>query len=195
MNVHECLAHVNVMGGTCGGTYRNENIGPHIDVLLDPKSLMLIWVTGTSFDLTLFLSDFIDIVACTILVRDVTKVNNVIGIGTTLHKFTDTRGFSVYLPCISYHLPQTDIHLFSPQTYHQMHSGYSKVYGNCIKMLLKTSNIQIQITREKHNLPIVFDSYLSPKAKKALASTMRSGLCHTCLNALDFFQENTLQDL
>ena len=76
-----------------------------------------------------------------------------------------------------------------------MHGGYSKVYGDCIKMLLNTSEIQIHIMREIHNLPIVFDSYLSPKAKKALASTMRSGLCHTRLNALDFFLENTLQDL
>jgi hypothetical protein len=76
-----------------------------------------------------------------------------------------------------------------------MHGGYSEVYSNCIKMLLKTSKIQIQIVREKHNLPIVFDSYVSPKAKKMLASTMRSGLCHTRLNALHFFQENTLQDL
>ncbi len=133
--------------------------------------------------------------ACTIPVWDVTKVNNVNGIGTTLHKFTDTRGFPVYLPCVSYHLPQMDIHLFSPQTYHQMHGGYSEVYGNCIKTLLKTSKIQIQIVREKNNLPVVFDSFISPKAKKMLASTMRSDVCHTRLNALDFFQENTLQDL
>ncbi len=132
---------------------------------------------------------------CTIPVWGVTKVNNVIGIGTTLHKFTDIRGFPVYLPCVSYHLPQMDIHLFSPQTYHQMHGGYSKVCGNCIKMLLKTSEIQIQIMREKHNLPSVFDSFVSHKAKQMLASTMCSGLCHTCLNALDFFQENNLQDL
>jgi hypothetical protein len=76
-----------------------------------------------------------------------------------------------------------------------MHGGYSKVNGNCIKKLLKTSKIQIQIVREKHNLPIVFDSYVSPKAKKTLASTMRSGLYHTRLNALDFCQENTLQVL
>jgi hypothetical protein len=132
---------------------------------------------------------------CTIPVWDVTKVNNVIGIVLTQHQFTDTRGFPVYPPCVSYHLPQMDIHIFSPQIYHQMHGGYSKVYGNCIKMLLKTSEIQIQIVREKHNLPDVFDSYVSPKAKKMLASTMRSGLCHTRLNALDFFQESTLQDL
>jgi hypothetical protein len=76
-----------------------------------------------------------------------------------------------------------------------MHGGYSKVYSDCIKMLLKTSLIQIQILREKHYLPIVFDSYASPKTKKTLASTMRSGLCRTRLNALNFFQENTLQDL
>jgi hypothetical protein len=134
-------------------------------------------------------------VACTIPVRDITKVNNVIGIGTTLHKFTDTKGLPAYLPCVSYHLPHTDVRLFSLHTYHQMHGGYSKVYGNCIKMLLKTSKIQIQIVREKHNLPIIFDSYVSPKVKKILASSMRSGLCHTQLNAFNFFQECTLHDL
>jgi hypothetical protein len=44
-------------------------------------------------------------------------------------------GFPVYLPCVPYHLPQTDARLFSPQTYHQMHGGYSKVYRDFIKML------------------------------------------------------------
>jgi hypothetical protein len=133
--------------------------------------------------------------ACTIPVWDVTKVNNVIGIGTTLHKFTDTKGFPVYLPCASYHLPQMDVRLFSPHTYHQMHGGYSNVYGDCIKMLLKTSEIQIQIVRGKHNLPVVFDSYVSLKVKKMLASSMRSGLCHTRLNAFVFFHKNTLHNL
>ncbi len=52
---------------------------------------------------------------------------------------------------------------------------------------------KLQIAREKHDLPIVFDSFVSSKAKKTLASTMHSGLCHTRLNALNFFQENTLQ--
>jgi hypothetical protein len=54
-----------------------------------------------------------------------------------------------------------------------MHVGYSKVYGDCIKMMLNTSEIQIQIVREKHNLPVIFDSYISPKVKKMLASSMR----------------------
>jgi hypothetical protein len=195
MNVHECLACIHAMQGTFGGTYGNKNSGPHIDVPLDPKSLMLIWDTGASFGLTPFQSDFIDYMVCTVRVQDDTKVKNVIGIGTTPHKFTDTRGFPVYLPGVFHHLPQMDIYLFSPQTDHQMHGGYSKVYSNCIKMLLKTSEIQIQIMRKKHNLPVVFDSYVSPKEKKTLACTMRSSLCHTRLNALNFFQENTLQDL
>ena len=193
-NAQECLSRVHAIRGTFGDTYGKEDSGPLIDVPLDPKQLMLIWDTGASFGLTPFRSDFIDYVACTIPVRDVTRVNNVIGIGTTLHKFSDTKGFPVYLPCVSYHLPQTDVRLFSPQTYHQMHGGYSEVYSDCIKMLLKTSEIQIQIVREKHNLPVVFDSYVSPKVKKTLASSMRSGLCHTRLNALDFFQDTSFED-
>ena len=62
-------------------------------------------------------------------------------------------------------------------------------------MLLKTSTIEILIVREEYNLPIVIDSFVSAKAKKALASNMHSGLCHTRLNALDFFHDNDLGNL
>ena len=154
-NAQECLSRVHAIRGAFGGPQGIENGGSFHDVPLDPKRVMLIWDTGASYGLTPFRSDFIDYVACTIPVRDVTRVNNVIGIGTTLHKFSDSKGNPVYLPCVSYHLPQTDVRLFSPQTYHQMHGGYSEVYGNCIKMLLNTSEIQIPIVREKHNLPVV----------------------------------------
>jgi hypothetical protein len=139
------------------------------------------------FGLTLFHSDFIDYVECDIPVRDVTKVNRVVGIGTTIHKFTDVNGNPVYLPCISYHLPKTDVRLFSPQTYHQMHGGYSKVYGQSIQMKLRTLSIHIDIVREHANLPIVHDSFVSEKAKRGLAPLMRSGLCQTRLSVLDFF--------
>ncbi len=139
---------------------------------------------------------FIDYVKCEIPGRDVNKVNTVVGIGMTLHKFTDIKGNSVYLPCVSYHLPKTDVCLvFSPQMYHQMHGGYSEVHSNCARMLLKTSTTEIQIVREEHNLPVVVDSFVSGKAKKALASNIRSGLCHTRLNALDFFHDNDLGNL
>jgi hypothetical protein len=94
-NAQECLDCVHATCGTFGGTYGNENSGPLINVPLDPRQLMLIWDTGASFGLTPLQNDFIDYVACTIPVRDITKANNVIGIGTTLHKFTDTQGFPV----------------------------------------------------------------------------------------------------
>ena len=96
---------------------------------------------------------------CNIPVHDVTKVNKVIGIWTTLHKFTDTNGNPVYLPCVLYHLPETDVWLFSLQTYHQIHGGYSEVYGQSVQMKLCMSTIAIGISRDLTNLPIVFDSF------------------------------------
>ncbi len=47
-----------------------------------------------------------------------------------------------------------------------MHSGYSEVNIDCIKMLLITSAIQIQCMREKYNLPDVFDLCVSSKKKR-----------------------------
>jgi hypothetical protein len=76
---------------------------------------------AASYGLTPFWSDFIDYVKCEIPVRDGIKVNTAVGIGTTLHKFTDIKGNPVYLLCVSYHVPETDVCLFSPQMYHQMH--------------------------------------------------------------------------
>ncbi len=147
----------------------------------------MIWDAGALFGLTPFHSDFIDYVECNIPVRNVTKVNKVIGIGTTLHKFTDTNGNPVYLRCISYHLPETDVRLFSPQTYHQIHGGYSEVYGQSVQMKLHTSTIAISNSRDLTNLPVVFYSFVTEKAKQTLGACMRSGLCQTCLSALDFF--------
>ena len=59
---------------------------------IDPKNLILIWDTGASFGIPPFKSDFIDYVESEIAVKDVTKVNKVIGIGTPLHKFEMTKG-------------------------------------------------------------------------------------------------------
>jgi hypothetical protein len=132
-NAQSCVNRVNTLSGTYGGTY--ENRSSFSTGLQDLKSLILIWDTGASYGLTPFRSDFIDYVKCEIPGRDVTKVNTVVGIGTTLHKFTDINGNPVYLPCVSYHLPDTDVRLFSPQTCHQMHGGYSEVHSDCVRML------------------------------------------------------------
>ena len=99
---------------------------------INTNILILIWDTGASFGLTSFQSDFIDYVEADIAVKDVTKINHVIGIGTTLHKFKNNKGKDVFLPCVSYHLPTTDVRLFSPQTYHQMHGGKSYLCGDCV---------------------------------------------------------------
>ena len=55
----------------------------------DPRTTMLIWDTGTSFGLTPFKSDFIHYMKYNTPVKEVTKVNNFIGIGTKIHKFID----------------------------------------------------------------------------------------------------------
>jgi hypothetical protein len=75
-NISSCVARVAALWGT----FENCPVGGG---KLDPRSLILIWDTGTSYGLTPFCSDFIDYVECDIPVWDVTKVNKVIGIGTT----------------------------------------------------------------------------------------------------------------
>ena len=140
---------------------------------LDPKTLILIWDTGASAGLTPFRSDFIDYVECEIDVRDITKVNKVIGIGTTLHKFVDIKGNDVYLPCVAYHLPTTDVRLFSPQIYHQLHGGHSVVYGDAVEMVFrKNASIIIPIDRYSTNLPVVRNSFVPEKVKREHASKL-----------------------
>jgi hypothetical protein len=112
---------------------------------INPKMLILIWDTGGSVGLTPFCSDFIAYVECDIDVRDVTKVNKVIGVGTTLHKFVDVAGNNIYLPCVSYHLPSTDIQLFSPQVYHQIYGGHSVVNGDEVVMRVREEGRPITI--------------------------------------------------
>ena len=70
--------------------------------------------------------------------------------------------------------------LFYPQTYYQMHGGYSEVYGQSIKVKLRTSTIRIVIIQNHSNLPVVHNSYLSEKAKRGLGPLMQSGLCQMC---------------
>ena len=70
---------------------------------------MLVWYIVNSYELIPFRSDFIDFVKCDIPFKEVTKVNTVIKIITTLHKFIESNGQDILLPYISYHLTQTDI--------------------------------------------------------------------------------------
>ena len=117
----------------------------------------LVWDTGASYGLTPFRSDFIYYVECDILVKDATKVNMVIGIGTNLHKFIESNGQDILLPCISYHITPKYVQLFSPHTYHQINDGHSVVQGNQVNMHLPFHRIQITVDLGGTNLPVVHD--------------------------------------
>ncbi len=106
----------------CGTYEMHQSVSDHID----PKTLILIWDTSGSAGLTPFRSNFIDYAECDIDICDVTKVNKV--------KFVNVAGNNIYLPCVSYHLPSTDIRLFSPQVYHQIYGGHSVVNGDEVIM-------------------------------------------------------------
>ena len=92
--------------------------------------MVLVWDTGASYGLTPSRSYFIDYVRCDIPVKDVTKVNRVIGIRTTLHKFIENKVQYIFSLCISYRLNQIDVRVFSPHTCHQIHGVHSVVQGN-----------------------------------------------------------------
>jgi hypothetical protein len=91
------------------------------------KHTPLIWDTGATHELTPLMKDFIHLHPCDIPVKDISKVNWVIGVGTVMRKFWATNGKDIFLPEVSFHLPTADIQLMSPQSYHQWWGGYSLV--------------------------------------------------------------------
>ena len=84
-----------------------------------------------------------------------TKLNRVVLIGTTLHNFIERNGLDILLPCISYHLTQTDVRFCSPQTYNQIHGSYSVVHGNQVTMHLPFHRMHIPVDPDGTNLPVV----------------------------------------
>ena len=100
----------------------------------DPSINMLIWDTGVSSVFTPFKSKFIDDVKCNIPVKDVTKFNTVIGIGTTIHNFVDANGKYLLLPFIYYHLPTTDVQLLYSKNYHKLHGAKYIIKGLNVKI-------------------------------------------------------------
>jgi hypothetical protein len=93
---------------------------------------------------------------------------------------------------MSYHLPTSDVRLFLPQIYHQLHGGSSTVDGAnvCMKLSPWRCNITIPIACGESNLPCVFNLFVSKKVKREYASKMRSALKASRLfTALDFFGE------
>ena len=100
------------------------------NVLTSFKTTQLVWDSEASFGLTFFLADSIDYVECDIDVKDISKLNKVIGFRTILHKFTATNSDLLHFPALSYHLPLADICFFSFQAYHQLCGGSSELDGD-----------------------------------------------------------------
>ena len=100
----------------------------------------MVWDSGASFKLTPFHVDFIDYVKCGINIKDISKLNKVVGFGTTLDKFTAANGELLYVTALSYHLPSADIWIFSPQAYHQLHGDLSELDGERVAMHQTASN-------------------------------------------------------
>ena len=145
-HIKTCIACANVLCGCLG--YSSSH---------DPHTTVLIWDTSASCVLKSFKSYFIDYVNCDITVEDVTEVITNIGIVTTIHKFVDANGKYVFLPSVYYHLPNTDVHFFSPQTYNHLHGDHSIIKGFNVKMVLKNHNIVIPINIQEPNLWIPND--------------------------------------
>ena len=110
--------------------------------------MILAWDTGASFGLTPFKADFVDYMECEITVKDVTKVNKIIGVETPIHKFKSTKGENVYLPHMSYHLPMDGIHLLNTKPYHHMYRVNSIIYSERVEINLSRHELVIQMDRK-----------------------------------------------
>jgi hypothetical protein len=114
-----------------------------------------------------------------------------------LHKFFDATGSNIYFPCVSYHLPTTDVRLFCPQVYHQIYGGDSLVNSDKVVMRNRDNQgpikISVPIDKCGTNLPIVWNFFVSKKVKKKLAHKFRSALIATGINAaLDYFAKTII---
>ncbi len=84
--------------------------------------------------------DFFDYVQYRILVCSISKVNEVMDIGTTTHKFVDTKGQFVYLPQVTYHLPSSKVCLVNPQVLYQNCGGKSILFVDWFKVKIHLTN-------------------------------------------------------
>ena len=152
-----------------------------------PCTTVLIWDTGVYFLLKTFKSDFVDNVKCNIPVKDVTKVNTVIGIGTTIRKFVDANIKYVFLPFVYYNLPTTNVRIFYPQNYHHLCGAHSIIKLCNVQMVLKNHNIVIPINILEANLPIIYNSYVTSAQNKRHGPLLISGMAFIGLDSLGFF--------
>ena len=115
-------------------------------------------------------------------VKDMSKINKVIGFGTTLHKFTATNCDLLYVPDLFHHLPSADIHLFTPQAY-QVYGDSSELDGNKVVMHLKQKpdismrhGTNIPIHHRQSNLPIINNTACTKKELNTIGPHFKSAM-------------------
>ena len=98
---------------------------------------MCIFDTGASIGLSPYRADFIDYLPLEdATIKDISKVNKVLGIGTVMWKLKSRKGDEVFIPCVAYHMPECDIRLMSPQCYFQTHGGHADITEHMVTMYL-----------------------------------------------------------
>ena len=90
-------------------------------------------------------------------VKDVTKVNWVIDIGTKIHKCVYVRVTTCYLPYVTYRVPSTYVRLYSPHTYHHIQGVYSTLRFHHVIIRLKDCEIIVPINLNHSNLHLIKD--------------------------------------
>ena len=159
------------------------------------KTCPLVWDTGASFGLTPFRGDFIDYTECSITINDIARSNQVIGVGTTLHKFKHN-GSYIFIPCLSYHLPTANIRLFSPQTYHTIYGGHSTINGDRVEQYIDHLRVKVPIDNLGSNVPMIHGCHVSPQEMKDHGPHIRSALpsYKRKTDALGSFSEGLFQN-
>ena len=71
-----------------------------MDPVANFHTMTLTWDNNTSFVLTQFKPEFVYYMKCDIPFNDAIKVNNTIGIGTTIHKFFNKYQVRLHLPLV-----------------------------------------------------------------------------------------------
>ena len=152
-----------------------------------PTSTPLIWYTGKSYGLKIFKSDSVHYIDSDIPVKDVTKVDWVIDIGTTVNKCFGNNGVAFYLPCVLYHIHYICVWLIYLQDYHHIHGGHSAVYGFKVKWFFWTTTLWFLLIIKKG----IYLWFTTPNwhQKKIMYMDIKSGmpLSYLGLRQLYFF--------
>jgi hypothetical protein len=174
--------------------FRLQVLGTRKDTTdeLSFENMRLVWDTGASFGLTPFRDDFIDYQPCSLPVKDISKMNYVIGVGTVMYKFQAENGDVLYVPGIAYHLPSAEIRLLSPQSYHQRYGGKSEVLADRAIMHLPKQgkfapqhDVTFPVEQNGSNLPILGGVICTDEERERIGPHLCSGIAkHT----LSFFR-------